>query len=459
MRFFNRIRPSWIIHIFAFLHAAVALSCRVAGVNDELLLTMLTMAMSLIICYKKGLNIEFTAAIIIVSNIIGYLMGTIGADAMELFIASPLVVHTVSTTVTTEVLGWCIITITRVFRNSAATTPQNALSSSYMKWILLAAGSIFTIRLGIVLLFYNGLEGDAIFELAGKVLSNSVGIIILCCLNILFIRFSSKFNSGKKLRSISVLVSFMVFAAVIECIIVSIGVPFGSDMTPGQIPALLMISLLTQITLYCIIYIINYAITARTEMRTQREKAHTAQYRYLKLKRQVNPHFLFNSLNILDCLVCEEKTEQASMYIHKLAGIYRYMIRSEDEELVPLREELVFVNLYVDLLNVRFPEGFEVKIEVREEDMSRFVLPCSIQLLIENATKHNAVSPDNPLVITIGSNGNSVCVSNNVVPKITRTQSTGLGHKYIRQQYVDISGKEIEIRNSDGVYCVTLPLL
>ena len=459
MRFFNRIRPAWFIHIFAFLHAAVALSCRVAGVNDELLLTMLTMVMSLIICYKKGLNIEFTAAIIIVSNIIGYLMGTIGADAMELFIASPYVVHTVSTAVTTEVLGWSIIAVTKLFRHSAATNPRNALSTSYMKWILLAAGSIFTIRLGIVLLFYNGLEGDAIFELAGKVLSNSVGIIILCCLNILFIRFSGKFNSGKKLRTISVLVPFMVFAAVIECVIVSIGVPFRFDMDPGQIPALLMISLLTQVTLYCVIYIINYAITARTEMHTQREKAHTAQYRYLKLKRQVNPHFLFNSLNILDCLVCEEKTEQASMYIHKLAGIYRYMIRSEDEELVPLREELVFVNLYVDLLNVRFPEGFEVKIEIMEEDMSRFVLPCSIQLLIENATKHNAVSPDNPLVITVRSDGNSVCVSNNVVPKITRSQSTGLGHKYIRQQYVDISGKEIEIRNSDGVYCVTLPLL
>lgn len=135
------------------------------------------------------------------------------------------------------------------------------------------------------------------------------------------------------------------------------------------------------------------------------------------------------------------------------------MIKSEDDEIVQLRDELVFVRLYVDLLKVRFPEGFEVEIDVQEEDMARYVLPCSIQLLIENATKHNAVSVENPLRIRVRSNGQGVCVSNNVVPKITKSQSTGLGHKYIRQQYMDLSGKNIEIGKADDVYCVTLPLL
>ncbi len=194
-------------------------------------------------------------------------------------------------------------------------------------------------------------------------------------------------------------------------------------------------------------------------MHLEREKANSAQYRYLKLKRQVDPHFLFNSLNILDCLVCEEKTEQASTYIHKLASIYRYMIKSEDEDIVPLRDELMFVNQYVDLIRLRFPEGFEVNIEVPKESMSRYILPCSIQLLIENATKHNAVSKDNPLVINIKVENNSVRVSNNLIPKVTRSDSTGLGQKYISQQYMDLSGKEIEIESGNGKYCVTLPLL
>ena len=222
---------------------------------------------------------------------------------------------------------------------------------------------------------------------------------------------------------------------------------------------LFSVSLLIQITVYCLIFIINYAITARSEMQEEREKANMAQYRYVKLKRQVNPHFLFNSLNILDCLICEEKTEQASLYTHKLASIYRYMIKSEEEDVVPLRDELVFVELYVDLLKVRFPEGFEVEIEVPEEAMARFVPPCSIQLLIENATKHNAVGTDKPLTVRVEASAEDVRVSNNLIPKVTRNPSTGLGQKYIRQLYLDLSGKHIGIDKTEDNYCVTLPLL
>ena len=184
-----------------------------------------------------------------------------------------------------------------------------------------------------------------------------------------------------------------------------------------------------------------------------------AQYRYLKLKRQVNPHFLFNSLNILDCLICEEKSEQASIYTHQLAGIYRYMIKSEEEELVTLRDELVFVRLYIDLLKVRFPEGFEVEIDVPEDRLARFVPPCSIQLLIENATKHNAVSTENPLTVRVEAVEDHVKVCNNIVPKVTKSPSTGLGQQYIRQLYMDLSGKSIDIEKTEKKYCVTLPLL
>ena len=194
-------------------------------------------------------------------------------------------------------------------------------------------------------------------------------------------------------------------------------------------------------------------------MQAEREKANMAQYRYLKLKRQVNPHFLFNSLNILDCLICEEQTEKASTYTHKLAGIYRYMIKSEDEEVVTLRDELTFAQLYIDLLKVRFPEGFDVIIDVPEDKMARFVPPCSIQLLIENATKHNAVNTETPLIVHVKAEGEHVMVSNNIVPKVTKSQSTGLGQKYIRQLYMDMSGKSIDIRHTEQEYCVTLPLL
>jgi LytS/YehU family sensor histidine kinase len=204
---------------------------------------------------------------------------------------------------------------------------------------------------------------------------------------------------------------------------------------------------------------INYALSAKSQMQEEREKADMAQYRYVKLKHQVNPHFLFNSLNILDCLICEETPERASAYTHKLAGIYRYMLKSEDEMIVSLRDELVFVGLYVDLLKERFPVGFEVETDVPESLMSRMVLPCSIQLLIENATKHNAVSADNPLRINVEAAGESIRVSNNIVPKMTKSPSTGLGQKYIRQMYLDLTGKQIEITENEEKYSVELPLI
>ena len=438
----------WIIHIFALLHAVTAVSCRLAGVDDELLLTILTIALVLLICYKKKLSMEFTAAIVIIGNIIGYLMGNLGAKMLELLISSPIIVHGLSTTVTTEVLGWSTVAISNIFKRNSSADSNKPMPSTYIRWVLLAAGGIFFIRLAIAFIFErNSLSTSDTLASIGMVFSNSVGIIILTCLNIIYIRYIGKLQlkAGKAL-GIAIFIGFTILASLIEDFILGFKIPF-------------IVAALTQVTIYCIVFIVNYTISSRNEMNRQREKAHLAQYRYLKLKRQVNPHFLFNSLNILDCLVCDEKTEQASTYIHKLAGIYRYMIKSEDEELVLLRDELVFVNLYVDLLKVRFPAGFDVKIDTPEESLSRHVLPCSLQLLIENAIKHNTVTEANPLIINIVSDNINVQVSNNIIPKVTVAQSTGLGQKYIRNQYQDISGKEIDILKTDDRYCVTLPLL
>ena len=440
----------WTIHIFALLHAVVALICRAAGIDDQLFLTVLTMAMGLIICIKMGLKTEFTATVVIIVNILGFLIGTFGAKTLQALIQSEYLVHCLSTTITTEILGWCIIGITKVFGQKETTSFR---SSPYLKWILLLASGIFLIRIFIVLfLSQTPLEHEGVFEMIRKFMTNSFSLIILVCVNILFIRTIGKRDRpSSKIGTVVLYAIFMILATLLEAFLVG--------LEEEKFMVIFTISMILQITIYCIVYMINYALTTRVEMLSEREKANMAQYRYLKLKRQVNPHFLFNSLNILDCLVCEEKTEQASTYIHKLAGIYRYMIKSEDEELVPLRDELTFVEQYVDLLKLRFPEGFEVEINAPDQMMSRYVLPCSIQLLIENATKHNAVTSDNPLRIRIDIDAKTVRVSNNIIPKVTRTESTGLGQKYIRQQYMDLSGKTIEIQNDGKTYCVTLPLL
>lgn len=456
------INTPWIIHIFALLHAAIALACRLSGIDDELLLTVLTITMTVIICQKNHLWIEFTAAIIIASNIMGFVLGTAGAYLLGTFIGNRLAVHALSTTITTEVLGWSIVGLSRIFYRKEETPSEHTKNNPYARWVLAAALGIFIIRLGVISLFSLPLFEQAnTLRLAIKVLSNSFGIISLICLNIIFIRYAVRFFEGVHIwKKTFLLISFNLMAALLETVIVNIEIPLGiSNDFIKNFPVIFAVSLLAQLAIYCVIFLIDYVFKARSQMQLEREKANIAQYRYFKLKGQVNPHFLFNSLNILDCLVCEEKTEQASTYIHKLAGIYRYMINSEEEELVSLRDELIFVGLYVDLLKVRFPEGFNVEISVPEDMMNRFVVPCSIQLMIENATKHNAVTIDNPLTVKVEVSGSCIRVSNNIVPKFSKSPSSGLGLKYIRQQYHDLSGKTIEINEQDNIYCVTLPLI
>ncbi len=457
----NRIKASWIIHIFALLHAAVAAGCRLAGIEDELLLTILTMTMALILCLKRGLNIEFTAASIIVVNIFGYLMGNLGARLFSTFISSAGAVHAISTFLTTEILGWSIIGLTKLF-NSRNNTHKSLRDIPYLSWMILAMCGIFFFRLGIISILSTDIfEKANAGEISGKVFSNSFSLITLICLNFIYIRYSRRFrkNLGRTAR-ISIMIGFMVAAALLESVFVGSGFPLSINRDFfRELPILFTTSLIAQITIYCIVFMVNYALSARSEMKEEREKANMAQYRYIKLKHQVNPHFLFNSLNILDCLICEEKTERASTYTHKLAGIYRYMIKSEEEIIVPLKDELAFVGLYVDLLKERFPLGFEVEIDVPEEHLGRFVLSCSIQLLIENATKHNAVSEENPLRIRVEARDGQITVRNNIIPKVTPTTSSGVGHIYIRQMYLDMTGKQIDILKTDNQYIVTLPLI
>ena len=456
----RNIKVSWIIHIFALLHAVTAFGCRQAGLEDELLLTILTMTMALMICLKKTLRIEFTAAIIIIVNIIGYLLGNLGAKIFLQLIPSPHVAHAISTFLTTEILGWGIVTITRLFQYRQAGS-EGKKDSPYLSWIILAMGGIFIFRLGIILIFSTQTFTDAnALETSGRIFSNSFSMIILICLNILYVRYTESLRKRFPNLKILILIVFVLSATVIETIMAGLMLTLGDTRQfVKELPILFTSSLLAEITVYCIIFIVNYALTARSQMHEEREKANMAQYRYIKLKHQVNPHFLFNSLNILDCLICEEQTDRASSYTHKLAGVYRYMLKSEEEMIVSLHDELVFTDLYVDLLKERFPKGFVVETDVPESFMARYVLPCSIQLLLENAIKHNTVDEGNPLKISIYIQDDNIIVQNNVVPKLTKVPSTGLGQKYIRQMYLDLTGKQIGIESTDQIYKVTLPLI
>ena len=254
---------------------------------------------------------------------------------------------------------------------------------------------------------------------------------------------------------------FIGLIAVLGALLHSFGLPFHwtFPLDPAALSRNIVVALLVEMTLFGLTYLVEYAVNIRRELGTQRERRHLAEYRYMALKNQVNPHFLFNSLNSLDSIVQDGDKEGSSRYIHKLAGIYRYMLQHDGEKLVRLGEEVTFVSMYFDLLKIRFPEGIVVDKEFREEDLARMVVPCTLQLLLENVTKHNAISPERPLLIRASTDGTYLIMENNRVPRASEPVSTGLGLPYLRKQYMDISGKDILIEQTDDYFRVRIPLL
>jgi LytS/YehU family sensor histidine kinase len=188
-------------------------------------------------------------------------------------------------------------------------------------------------------------------------------------------------------------------------------------------------------------------------------KSERTQFQYSQLKRQLNPHFLFNSLSILDYLVQEQQTERASDYIKKLANIYRYLLKQEEYDTIELSKEIDFLGLYIDIMRERFLDSFEVKIDIEPHLRSRKVVPCSLQVLVENAFKHNTASPTQKLQIEIFSEKDNIVVRNNLAPKQSSPESNGFGLKNLRAQYKVLSGTKVVIEQSKEHFTVKFPLL
>lgn len=209
-----------------------------------------------------------------------------------------------------------------------------------------------------------------------------------------------------------------------------------------------------------LLFMLNFALQQQREVSKQRTRRHEAEFRYMTLKHQVSPHFLFNSLNVLDSIVHDGTREEASDYIQKMAALYRYIMKNEGKRLVPLADEIDFARTYQQLMQIRFPECLVFNDLVGPVPPEGWIVPCTLQLLVENAVKHNAVSAQNPLVITASTDGKSISVQNNLIPKLTPVANhTGIGLQYIRNQYRDIAGEEIEVLKTADSFSVTIPII
>lgn len=203
---------------------------------------------------------------------------------------------------------------------------------------------------------------------------------------------------------------------------------------------------------YQLIYQKEDIILENEQLKNENLKA-----RYNTLINQINPHFLFNSLNSLSSLVREGKTDDAVTYIDRLSDTFRYTIQNEPHTTTTLNDELEFVNAYKYLLEIRYDEKLFIDIDI-EDEKSEWTLPTfSIQPLIENAVKHNTITRSKPLHISISTEGDYIVVSNPINPKLEPERGTGIGLENLSKRWLLVTGKNIEISNDGVVFAVRLP--
>lgn len=380
-----RIKPiDWIIHGFALMHAATTILCTLSGMPDSMLLTLLTMALAVIICYRENLSVEITVTSLILVNTLGFILGNIGAQ-IPLDWMPDIWQHAVTTFSVTEVLGWALYFFAHRFSPGGAAGYEREQSwHRNAAWLVISIALVFGVRLYIEANY----TGNLLIE-------NSGALIVLVVT-----------------------------------------------------------------TLLCLIFMVNFALQMQREVSAQRSRRHQAEFSYMTLKNQINPHFLFNSLNVLDSIIQGGGSrEEASEYVQKMASLYRYVLKQEGKRLVPLKEEIEFARTYQDLIRIRFPEGLAFQALFSEEELYGYMVPGTLQLLIENAIKHNAISADNPLVVSAWIEDDAMVVKNNRIPKLSPVSSTGIGLQYIRNQYRDIAGKEILVQESADSFSVTIPII
>lgn len=186
---------------------------------------------------------------------------------------------------------------------------------------------------------------------------------------------------------------------------------------------------------------------------SEREKAN---YQFEVLKNQINPHFFFNSLNVLSALIYTDPPK-ADRFIKQLAVIYRYVLTTRERRTVCLAEEMQFLDSYIFLQEIRYGTAIRFEIDSCDRFLNRLIIPMSLQLLIENAVKHNVVSESSPLTIRIAVNDEGVSVSNNLQPRTISTPC-GVGLENLRRQHL-MHCREIKVIRSNESYRVDIPFI
>ena len=457
----HRTKNIAIILLFALLHFGVAVISRLLDYHDDILLTVLTITMVIILSMRNNVRVEVMAFLTLIATLCGYVIGSWLWQPLNTILHNETIAPGISTFIITLTLGLFTDVVTSRAKGRLA---HSGTWNTSARNIIGAAISILVLRLLYYILFSTEFEesGTLLGEIT-NILSNTWALLIVIVGNIIVasrIPYSALNNFSRNTIFRSIYQSIIIIPA-ITAVVTYYDLPALNDNRFAllQFTRTLSAALLMDILTITICTLARLSRISQQGLREEREQKHRSEYQYERLKQQLNPHFLFNSLGILDYLVQEQQTERASAFIRKMASTYRYMLNNEQKPLVKLSEELEFTNMYIDLLKERFTEGMQVAMEINRGANDKMVVPCALQLLVENATKHNIVSGEQPLHIRIYTDEEYIVVQNVLQLRTHGQPSTRLGLKNISQQYHDITGMDIIIEKTDTEFIVKLPMI
>ena len=234
------------------------------------------------------------------------------------------------------------------------------------------------------------------------------------------------------------------------------GQNYNHPLRSKLILPIIIISTMTMAIYEAIYYYVRLKKSIRDEEQTKRA---IVQAQLDALRNQAQPHFFFNTLNTLRDIIDQNTKEEAKEFVNRLSEVYRFILESGNSNLISLRDELRFSKAYLHIQKERFGDNLQVQRDLPPALENELIIPMSLQMLLENAVKHNVISRAKPLLIQVYAEGERLVVQNKIQAKSTQLPTTKLGLKNIEQRYALISEKQVHISNEAGCFTVKIPLL
>lgn len=334
------------------------------------------------------------------------------------------------------------------------------------EWVFIFVGLLVFITLLLYLMRILGHGSNIItLDLVKNVLTSFPFLIVLALFDY---RVVKQINDHSRLHShvilrVNVEVVYIIISASVFVLLGNISFLIGEDIV-GYIKSTVFRQsviagiLLNIVTVIALELVYHFNKSKQREIEFERLQTDNLNMQYKQLKGQINPHFLFNSLNVLVSLINKD-SDRATKYTKKLSDVYRYVLTYDMQDTVKVADEMVFIRNYIDILSIRFEKGLQVEINILEGDLEKEISPMTLQVLLENTVKHNVVSPSKPLRIVISSDSEYITVSNHISPRSKVTPSTGIGLRNLSNKYSILTDRSIIVENNHLQFIVKIPLL